>query len=94
MNRQELRDIVRGQIPDELSAVVGDVRMNSIIRRQSLALCRFIGGFMNSEDLSTDASGFATLPSDCLKINRVDYDGERMEMCQKNAIVTLAGSDS
>jgi len=94
MNRMELRDIVRDQLPVELSSVLGDVRLNSIIRRKSLDLCRFMGGFTNEEDLSTDADGFASIPADCLRINRIDYDGSRMEMCQKNAIVKLAGSDS
>jgi len=78
MDRGEQRAILRRMLTADQSAMVQDAEMNAVINHGRTELAKKLGGVVTSATLSTDADGFADLPSDIIQIDRMEYAGARM----------------
>ena len=80
MDRGELRAMVRRMLSPEESVQFGDSEINSLINQAIIQMSRDVAGNETTASLNmaTNADGTVSLPTDCIKIRRVENSGVRM----------------
>ncbi len=92
MDRTEMRAVIRRMLTPEQSGLLTDLEINSIINQGLAEMAKEVGGENTSATLTTDADGFATLPTDIIEIFRMEYDGTRMGRISFDEILELEES--
>lgn len=95
MNRAEVRAVMRRTLTAKRGAEMAEAELNAIINQSILAVSRKLGGERKTTtlDMSTNADGTVSLPSDILMIRDVRNNGARMFKISKDEILTTNLTD-
>jgi len=95
MNRAEHRAIARRSLTADESAAVADSEINAMVNASIIDMSRELGGQMKSSelDMTTNADGTVVLPTDVVKVVRVENDSVRMGRITLDEIYDTSDTD-